>query len=714
MAMANSIRTIVSKKKRRYNEDGYNLDLTYIQDRVIAMGYPSENFESMYRNKLEDVRNLLEQKHKDHYKIYNLCSERSYDIQKFHNRVATYPFDDHNPPEFGQMKPFCEDVDRWLDEHESNVAVVHCKAGKGRTGLMICAYLLHSGRYSTADDVLQFYGSVRTQDHKGVTIPSQRRYVDYYAAMMYEKLQYNPVKMYLTSIVIDPLPQLASLGQLEGYIQFEVRQTSVRPFTSDVYLVKRTDGRINIELQNPLLIVGDVKIDFTQKIKLDIMNIMGRPRYVNNGKLFHFWVNTFFIDQHRSTHLTHDSTVSVPRSQPSLQPAVESKSRSAHNSGSTPEVGASPLPPPRKLGPSLSSGDPRSRDVSAVQSEEPDQLGDRSSNGSYVSSLQTIHGTAPARTVSIAAPAHHVHQNGRTEEEVSGDLKHMSISDDFLSKQAQAPSEELSAEDATHKSFMEKRHRHSSVPQTVKPTGPVQGGGHPRPRRNIPPGKLMSVRLNKSQIDKAAKDKSGKFSDNFNVTLFLVRPNDQTLQAEFSRSNLVCQPPHRGVDGVGGARFTVTNLTNLTTVNTLASGQDLGQAQPPPPHSAPPLLTSTNGQPAPMGAEPAAPGAESSEDSSEEDEGGAVEIRPRAGAQGAHQARVQSTVVRTLTSPLPGPATIAHENHQHGGHGTPKTHKTHGTSGGHATHGMVRNATEPGSSTRMAVSMAVTSQSTWI
>jgi len=710
MAMTNQIRKAVSKKKRRFIEDGFNLDLTYISERVIAMGYPSENLESMYRNKLEDVRSLLEQKHKDHYKIYNLCSERSYDIQKFHNRVAIYPFDDHNPPEFGQMKPFCEDVDKWLDEHEQNVAVVHCKAGKGRTGLMICAYLLHRREYTTAEDVLGHYGSVRTQDQKGVTIPSQRRYVDYYAAMMRDNLQYNPVKMYLTSIVIDPMPQVASLGQHEGYIQFEVRQTSVRPFQSDVYLVKRTDGRINIELQNPLLIVGDVKIDFTQKIKLDMFNLTGRPRYVPNGKLFHFWVNTYFIDQHRSSHLTHDSTVpSAPR--PTLTVPVapypeERNCRSTHNSGSGPENSNSPLPPPRKLGPSLSS-DPRSGDTCPVQEPESGQE-THSPNGSCLSSMQTIHSHPPARTVSIVDSSGH--QNGRREEEtgVCSDIKQMSISDDFLTKQAQVQaSQELVTEDATHKSFMEKRHRHSSVPQTARAQGP-NSSLLIRAKRHIPPGKLMSVRLNKSQIDKAAKDKSGKFSENFNVTLFLVRPNDQTLQAEFSRSNLICQSSSLMGDK---KRFTVTRTTCSGPVLSESTetevfepgveGMDLriqetegaeGNLDPcVQGHERRVDLSRSATAPHCNGVEPLA--VESSEDSSEEE----TELRPgcvvrrdsqlstpslpSTGSTAAPlQVRVQSTVARTLTAPLP-------------------------------VHGMVRNSTEQG---RLGVAMAVTSQSTWI
>jgi protein tyrosine phosphatase len=40
----------------------------------------------------------------------------------------------------------------------STIVVIHCLAGKGRTGTIICCYLLYSGMFDTVEDAMNYYG----------------------------------------------------------------------------------------------------------------------------------------------------------------------------------------------------------------------------------------------------------------------------------------------------------------------------------------------------------------------------------------------------------------------------------------------------------------------------------------------------------------------------------------------------------------------------
>ena len=84
------------------------------------------------------------------------------------------------------IKPFCEDVAAFLKGSQQGVVAIHCKAGKGRTGALICAFLCHIGAHPDAESSLIAYGRARTANGKGVTIPSQVRYVRYYDKLLKE------------------------------------------------------------------------------------------------------------------------------------------------------------------------------------------------------------------------------------------------------------------------------------------------------------------------------------------------------------------------------------------------------------------------------------------------------------------------------------------------------------------------------------------------
>lgn len=193
-ALQTKARHMVSQNKRRYQEGGFDLDMTYITESIIAMGFPGGDIssgivgyvEGFYRNHMEDVIRCLETNHKEKYKVYNLCAERLYDAALFEGKVASFPFEDHNCPPLSMMMAFCESCYDWLKGGLDRVVVVHCKAGMARTGLMICCFLLYTKIFSSVEQTMDFYNAKRTTDGKALVIPSQLRYVHYFYRILNE------------------------------------------------------------------------------------------------------------------------------------------------------------------------------------------------------------------------------------------------------------------------------------------------------------------------------------------------------------------------------------------------------------------------------------------------------------------------------------------------------------------------------------------------
>ena len=163
--MASLLRKVVSHNRRRFKDGDFDLDLSYVTDQLIAMAYPAPpgSGQVLIRNEGVMVKRFLERRHAGKYKVYNLCSEshNRYDgLGQFPEVCAEITMADHHPPRIRQMFKFCEEVEAWLGQSAEHVVAVHCKAGKGRTGSMICAYLMFKFGYGV-EEVMEFYGERR-------------------------------------------------------------------------------------------------------------------------------------------------------------------------------------------------------------------------------------------------------------------------------------------------------------------------------------------------------------------------------------------------------------------------------------------------------------------------------------------------------------------------------------------------------------------------
>jgi len=200
---ANILKRLVSKQKRRLQDEQFDLDMVYITQRVIAMGFPSVGCETIYRNALPDVLEFFHVRHNDQVKIYNLCLEKNriYNKNIFSkSSVGLFPATDHNPCPIKLILEFCIDICLFLLKNPKAVAAVHCKAGKGRTGVMICSYLVFSHLCETSEKAFRYYARIRTKNNTGVTIPSQKRYIRYFETFL--QANFVPPYIYLIPKII--------------------------------------------------------------------------------------------------------------------------------------------------------------------------------------------------------------------------------------------------------------------------------------------------------------------------------------------------------------------------------------------------------------------------------------------------------------------------------------------------------------------------------
>ena len=201
-----------------------------------------------------------------------------------------FPFKDHEAPPLNIVLPFCQDAAKFLNSDPKNVIAIHCLAGKGRTGTLISCLLLYMKQFTTATACLKYYGLMRVENGRGVTVPSQIRYVYYFDSVMKNNIAY-PIEfnvVYITKIKMITVPPFSTIG---SYCcpTFTIENGDLSFKWSDRN--KNKDGfpditpSVDFELSERFEVKGDVKIQFEH------MHSLGRELMCK------LWFNTIFVPE---------------------------------------------------------------------------------------------------------------------------------------------------------------------------------------------------------------------------------------------------------------------------------------------------------------------------------------------------------------------------------------------------------------------------------
>ncbi|KAL8906706.1 MAG: hypothetical protein Q9171_006167 [Xanthocarpia ochracea] len=181
--MASLLRQIVAGPRQKHSETG--LDLCYVTDNIIATSGPSSTYpQRAYRNPTDALVRFLDYKHDTNWAIWEFRAEGTgYPDSEVYGRIRHYPWPDHHPPPFALVPLIMASMRDWLkgpDTKPGRVVVIHCKAGKGRSGTATCSYLISEEGWTVEDALFRFTSRrMRSGFGAGVSIPSQLRWIRY-------------------------------------------------------------------------------------------------------------------------------------------------------------------------------------------------------------------------------------------------------------------------------------------------------------------------------------------------------------------------------------------------------------------------------------------------------------------------------------------------------------------------------------------------------
>uniref|UniRef100_A0A673C004 Tensin 1 n=1 Tax=Sphaeramia orbicularis TaxID=375764 RepID=A0A673C004_9TELE len=239
-------------------EESYEVDLVYITERIISVSFPAAAEERSYTSHLKEVATMLRSKHGEHYLVLNL-SERRNDLIKLNHKVLEFGWPDDHAPALDKICSMCKAIDTWLNGDPHNVVVLHNKGNRGRTGVVVAAYMHYSNISASADQALDRFAMRRFYEDKALPVgqPSQKRYVRYFNGLLSGHIKINNKPLFLHHVIMHGIPNFESKGGCRPFLK--IYQAMQPVYTSGIYNVQGdSNTSICITIEPGLLLKGDI------------------------------------------------------------------------------------------------------------------------------------------------------------------------------------------------------------------------------------------------------------------------------------------------------------------------------------------------------------------------------------------------------------------------------------------------------------------------